>query len=171
MLSSRDFIFRELVAVFPQRELNLSLERLVNESIATAQATFTLRANPNVSVTGSAGTVLHFARAGEAETLLNPFVGLHFIGHRTPSTHAKFRTRDSIDRRPVTEGDKSEFRQGIAKKRLAGEFSLRNRKNATIAATNPHHPIPPKPSAGGGDRSLAFSGTIASNGHLGKLTA
>ena len=91
----------------------------MDQRVTTTQPTLALGTDPNVSVARSARTVLDLPSAGEAETFFDSFVSLHLIGHKTPAILSKFRTRDSIDRRPDPEGDKSEFRQSLRKKRLS----------------------------------------------------
>lgn len=118
-----------LVAVFSQGNLQLALESFMDQRVTTTQPALSLGADPNVPVARSARTVLDLPRAGEAKTLFDPFVGLHLVGHKPPAILSKFRTRDSIDRRPDPEGDKSEFRQRSGKKRLSVCFLPGNRPN------------------------------------------
>ena len=72
-----------LVAVLAQGELNFAFKGLVNQSISAAKSSFALGTNADVAVTCSTGTVLRLAAGGKAETFFDPFVGLHFVGHRS----------------------------------------------------------------------------------------
>ena len=72
-----------LVAVLAQGELNFAFKSLVNQSIATPQMPFAFGTDADVAVTRSTRTVLSLAAGGKAETFFDPFMGLHFVGHRS----------------------------------------------------------------------------------------
>lgn len=104
-----------LVTVLAQSELDFAFKSLVDQCIAAAETSLALGADANITVTRSTGTVLRFAAGGKAKTFLDPFVGLHFVGHRSTYRLSKMRIRDFIDTRRITEGVKHNFGRKSAK--------------------------------------------------------
>ena len=95
----------------------------MNQCIASAKTTLPLGADANVAVTGPAGAVFGLAAGRKAESFFDPFVGLHFVGHRSTFKLSKLRIRDFIDPCWITEGVKLNFGRKSAKTDQAWESS------------------------------------------------